>query len=86
MVLKTSIHRATYSFSPIQKYFHHPKRNPKSGAGKMAQRGRALAALSKVLSSNPTTTWCLTTTINEILMPSSGVSEVSYSVLVYNNK
>jgi hypothetical protein len=29
------------------------KRNPKKGAGKMAQQVRALTALPKVLSSNP---------------------------------
>jgi hypothetical protein len=35
-------------------------------AGEMAQLLRALTALLKVLSSNPTTTWWLTTIHNEI--------------------
>jgi hypothetical protein len=48
----------------------------------MAQWVRALTALPKVLSSNPN---------NHIaaynhLVPSSGASEDSYSVLMYNNK
>ena len=43
-----------------------------TGAGKMAQPVRTLTALQEVLSSD--------------LTPSSGVSEVSYTVLMYNNK
>jgi hypothetical protein len=39
------------------------------GAGEMAQRLKALTALLKVLSSNPTTTWWLTTISNEIWRP-----------------
>jgi hypothetical protein len=46
-------------------------------AGEMAQRLRAPTALPKVLSSNPSN-------LSSNLMPSSGVSEDSYSVLTYN--
>jgi hypothetical protein len=53
-------------------------------AEEMAQRLRALAALPEALSSIPSNhTWWLTTICNGILMPSSGVSEDSYSVFVY---
>jgi hypothetical protein len=41
------------------------KKNSK-GAGKIAQQVRALTALPKVLSSNPSNPWWLTTTCNEI--------------------
>jgi hypothetical protein len=50
------------------------------GAGEMAQWLRALTALLKVLSSIPATTWWLN--LQWDLMPSSGVSEDSYSVLI----
>ena len=50
-------------------------------AGEMAQQVRALTVLPKVLSQIPATTWWLTSTD---LMPSSGVSEDSYSVFTYN--
>jgi hypothetical protein len=50
--------------------------NPHRGAGEMVQQVRALTALPKVLSSNP----------SNHMVPSSGASEVSYSVLMYNNK
>jgi hypothetical protein len=46
----------------------------------MAQQVRALTALLKVLSSNPSNHMVAHNT------PSSGVSEVSYSELMYNNK
>jgi hypothetical protein len=53
-----------------------------SGAGEMAQQLRAPTALSKVLSSNPSNHMVA---YNHLyLMPSSGVSEDSYSVLTYN--
>jgi hypothetical protein len=60
------------------------KNEIQQGAGEMAQWLRVPTALPKVLSSNPTTTWWLTTIRNKNLMPSSGVSEDSYSVLTYN--
>jgi hypothetical protein len=50
-----------------------------SGAGEMAGQVRAPTALPKVLSS-----WWLTTICNKNPMPSSGVSEDSYSVHTYN--
>jgi hypothetical protein len=61
-----------------------PLRNHWVWAGEIAQWLRALAALPEVLSSNPSShmvahnhLWC-------DLTPSSGVSEDSYSVLIYN--
>jgi hypothetical protein len=44
----------------------HQVRNGEVRAGEMAQRVRALTALPKVLSSNPATTWWITTIHNEI--------------------
>ena len=52
----------------------------------MAQRLRALTALQKVLSSNPSNHMVAHNLPSGDLMPSSGVSEDSYSVLRYNNK
>jgi hypothetical protein len=55
--------------------------NIKSGVGEMAQQLRALTALSEVLSSIPS---------NHMVAsspgPSSGVFEVSYSVLIKINR
>jgi hypothetical protein len=48
----------------------------------MVQQLRALTALPKVLSSNPSNHMVA----HNHLMPSSGVSEDSYSALTYNNK
>jgi hypothetical protein len=54
------------------------------GAGEMAQWLRASTALPKVPSSDPSNHMWLTTICNKNLMPSSGVSEDSYSVHTYN--
>jgi hypothetical protein len=51
----------------------------------MAQRLRALTALPKVLSSNPSNRM-VAHNHGYDLAPSSGVSEDSYSVLRYNNE
>jgi hypothetical protein len=55
-------------------------------AGEMAQRLRVLTALPKVLSSNPPNNMEAHNHLLGYLMPSSGVSEDSYSILIYNNK
>jgi hypothetical protein len=52
----------------------------------MAQWSRALTALSKVLSSNPSNGGSQLSIMRRDLTPSSAVSEDSYSVLIYNNK
>jgi hypothetical protein len=49
----------------------------------MAQRLRALTALAKVLSSSPSNHMVAHNHLQWNLMPSSGVSEDSYSVLTY---
>ena len=54
-----------------------------SRAGEMAQRLRTLAALPKVLSSIPSSHMVAHNCLYWNLMPSSGVSEDSYSMLVY---
>ena len=54
-------------------------------AGEMAQRVRALTALPKVLSSNPSNMVAHNHPQRDP-MTSSSVSEDSYSVLTYNNK
>jgi hypothetical protein len=53
------------------------------GAGEMAQRLRALAALPEVLSSNPTTAWWLTTIFNEIWCPLLAFSHICKETAVY---
>jgi hypothetical protein len=53
-------------------------------AGEMAQCLRALTALPEVLSSNPSNHMVAHNHPSWGLMPSSGVSEDSYSVLTYN--
>jgi hypothetical protein len=53
-------------------------------AGEMAQQLRALTDLPKVLSSNPSNHMVAHNHLHCDLMPSSGVSEDSYSVLTYN--
>jgi hypothetical protein len=58
------------------------KMNP--GAGEVAQRLRALTVLPKVLSSNPSNHMVAHNHLKWDLMPSSGVSEDSYSVVRYN--
>jgi hypothetical protein len=50
----------------------------------MAQQLRALTALPKVLSSDPSNHMVAHNHRNKNLMPSSGVSEDSYSVHTYN--
>jgi hypothetical protein len=50
--------------NPVSK--NKNKKGMGGGAGEMAQQLRALTALLKVLSSNPATTWWLTTICNEI--------------------
>jgi DNA repair protein RadC len=55
-------------------------------AGELAQWVRALTALSKVLSSNPSNHMVAHNHPQRDLMPSFGVSEDSYNVLMYNNK
>jgi hypothetical protein len=60
-VAQTGLLRTT-----ITNMYHHAHKNRVLGAGEMAQWVRALTALPKVLSSNPTTTWWLTTICNEI--------------------
>jgi hypothetical protein len=50
----------------------------------MAQLLRALAALPDVLSSNPSNHMVAHNHLSWDLIPSSGVSEDSYSVLTYN--
>jgi DNA repair protein RadC len=57
-----------------------------AGAGEMAQQVRALTALPKVLSSNPSNHIVAHNHPSLDLTPSSGASEVHYSVLMYNNK
>jgi hypothetical protein len=52
----------------------------------MAQQLRALTTLPKVLSSNPSNHMAAYSHPWLDLTPSSLVSEVSYSVLMYNNK
>ena len=52
------------------------------GSGEMVQWVRALTVPPKVLSSNPSDHMVA----HRDPMPSSGVSEDSYSVLTYNNK
>ena len=52
------------------------------GAGEMAQRLRALAALPEVLSSIPSNHIVAHNHLQWGLMPSSGVSEDRYSVLI----
>jgi hypothetical protein len=61
----------------INKSLKKKKKDMQTRASKMAQQLRALTALLKVLSSNPS---------NYTMMPSSGLSEDSSSVLIYNNK
>jgi hypothetical protein len=53
------------------------------GAGEMAQRLRALAALPEVLSSIPSNHIVAHNHLQWGLMPSSGVSEDRYSVLIH---
>ena len=55
-------------------------------AGEMAHRVRALTTLPMVLSSNPSNHMVAHNHLWWDLTPSSGVSENSYSVLMYNNK
>jgi hypothetical protein len=62
------------------------QQNTVSRAGEMAQRLRALTALARVPSSNPSNYVVAHNHLQWDLMPSSGVSEDSYSVLIYNNK
>jgi hypothetical protein len=50
----------------------------------MAQWLRALTALPKILSSNPSNHMVAHNHLQCDLMPSSGVSEDSFSVLIYN--
>jgi hypothetical protein len=57
-------------------------KNEDFGAGETAKQLSALTALPKVLSSSPINHMVAH---NHPLMPSSGVSEDSYSVLTYNN-
>jgi hypothetical protein len=52
-------------------------------AGEMAQRLRALTALPEVLSLIPSNHMVAHNHLSWDLMPSSGVSEDSYSVLIY---
>jgi hypothetical protein len=52
----------------------------------MAQRLRALTALPKFLSSNPSNHMVAHNHLQWDLAPPSGVTEDSYSVLTYNNK
>jgi hypothetical protein len=61
------------------------KKNKKKlqGAGEIAQRLRALTDLPKVLSSIPSNHMVAHNHLYGNLMPSSGVSEDSYSVLTY---
>ena len=54
------------------------------GVEEMAQWLRALTALSEVLSSIPSNHMVAHNHWQRDLMPSSGVSEDSYSVLTYN--
>jgi hypothetical protein len=56
------------------------------GAGEMAPWIRALTALPEVLSSNPSNYMVAHNHPSWDLIPSSGVSEDSYSVLIYNSK
>jgi len=56
------------------------------GAGEMAQWLRALTALPQVLSSIPSNHMVAHNHLEWDLMPSSGVSEDSNSVLIYINK
>jgi hypothetical protein len=66
-----------------------PKRTERVGeleAGEMAQKLRALTALPKVLSSNPTNHTVAHNHWLGDLMLSSGVSENTYSVLTYNKQ
>jgi hypothetical protein len=53
------------------------------GAGEMAQQLRALTALPEILSSIPSNHMMAHNYLSWDLMPSSGVSEDSYSVLTY---
>jgi hypothetical protein len=53
------------------------------GAGEMAQRLRALAVLPEVLSLIPSNHMVAHNHLQKDLMPSSGVSENSYSGLIY---
>jgi hypothetical protein len=53
------------------------------GAGEMAHQVRALTALSEVLISNPSNHMVAHNHLSWDLMPSSGVSEDSYSILIY---
>jgi hypothetical protein len=53
-----------------------------SEAGEMAQQLRALAALLKVLSSNPSNHMVTHNHLYQDLMLSSGVSEDSYSIFI----
>ena len=57
-----------------------------AGAGEMARRLGALAALLKVLGSGPGGRMVAHGHLWWDLAPSSAVSEDSYSVLTYNNK
>jgi hypothetical protein len=63
------------------KYLKGIKRRIK--AGKMASRLRMLTALPEALSSIPSNHLVVHNHLQWDLMPSSGVSEDSYSVLIY---
>jgi hypothetical protein len=56
------------------------------GAGELAQRLRALTVLPKVLSSIPSNHMVAHNILSWDLMPSSGVSEDSNSVVINKNK
>ena len=53
------------------------------GAGEMAQRVRTLTTLPKVLSSSPSNHMVAHNRLLWDPMPSSGVSEDNYSILIY---
>jgi hypothetical protein len=54
-----------------------------SGSGEMAQQLKVLTALPEVLSSTPNNHMVAHNHLKWDLMPSSGVSEDSYSALIY---
>ena len=80
ILFPVNAHNNPIALIPKRKFFI--KNN--NGAGEMAQRVRALTALPKVLSSNPSNHMVAHNHPQWDPMPSSGVSEGSYSMLTYN--
>jgi hypothetical protein len=82
LVLKACATTAQFTFN-FNKYFKGFGKKVIKGAVEMAQQFRALTALPEVLSSIPSNHMVAHNHLQWDLMPSSRVSEDSYSVLMH---